>query len=620
MKAYGKTEKIMPFYYDFGYQNAQSSIHLPVSRKFKGFLSFDVMSTDDWDPRLYILPHKQRQDYSVYGKLLYSLSSKLKLRFSGAKSRTQFDRYSNTKTFYKFHLDHYRSDRRKGDMQTVMVSYLHDPRKFFSLDFSRLYTHRVYGVREPGNVGIFDDFAFRNYTTLKWPQPSNNNPFGTTYYTVLCEGDYPEYQDKSSTTLSAKLNANIQLHRFHEAKAGLEYIHHDFTNFTYYISDSSHQIVDQYDHRPYEFAVYLQNNIDYQGLYAKIGCRYDHFSSDIEGIQPKGILSPRIGFSFQVSEDFIFRANLGRYTQRPLYDHMYGYYDLLPFPSYLYKYLPNVGNPDLEPEKTMSYEIGLQGAVNNNISTTVNAFYKDVTDLVGTRFVSLPPSNDYYLYDNIEYANVKGIETIVEFRNKLFNGKVSYTLSWAKGTSSYAGEYSDTTLTRPVDMYYLDFDQRHRIFLQGSFHLPFRTDLHIFGYFGNGFPYTPPGPEGKYEERNIFNLPTQKQLDCVLSKSFKLGSIDLNINLEILNVLDERNEVTFHATMVPVEMIKPWHFQDYLPFTNEYYHPAADLNHDGLIIPFEHYVAFRGLIEATDDWISAYSAPRRARVGFSISY
>ena len=620
MKAYGKTEKIMPEYYDFGYENVQSSIHLPVSRKFKGYLSFDAMRTEDWDPRLYVLPHKERQDYSAYGKWLYAPSGKLKFGVSGAISRAQFDRYSNFKTFYKFHLDHYRSDMRKGNVQSMTVSYLPDSRKFFRLDFSRLHTRRIYGVRETGNIGILEDFVFRDYRSLRWPVASNNNPFGTTYYAVLCEGDYPEYQNKSSTVLSARMNTNIQFHRFHEVKAGLEYIFNYFQNFTYYISDSSHQIADQYDQRPREFAVYVQDNIDYKGLYAKIGCRYDHFSSDIAGVQPKVILSPRIGFSFQVSEDFIFRANVGRYAQRPIYDHMYGYYSLLPFPSYLYKYLPNVGNPDLKPEKTMSYEIGLQGALSENVSTTVNTFYKDVTDLIGTRFVSLPPSNDYYLYDNIEYANMKGIETILEFRNRVFNGKISYTLSWTKGTSSYAGEYSDTALTQPVEMYYLDFDQRHRIFIQGSVQLPLETKLHLFAYLGNGFPYTPPGPEGKYLERNIMHLPNQRQLDCVLSKSFRIGSIGLNINFEILNVLDVRNEVTFHSTMVPLENIKPWHFNDYLPFTNDYYHPAADLNHDGLIIPYEHYVAFRGLIEATDDWVSAFGPPRRARIGFSVTY
>ena len=285
----------------------------------------------------------------------------------------------------------------------------------------------------------------------------------------------------------------------------------------------------------------------------------------------------------------------------------------------MYKYLPQVGNPDLKPEKTMSYEIGLQGALSTSMSTTVNAFYKDVTDLIGTRFINGLLANDYYLYDNLEYANIKGLEAILEFSNLLFDGKISYTLSWTQGTSSYAGEYADTALTQPVEMYYLDFDQRHRIFIQGVIRLPLDSRLHLFAYFGDGFPYTPPGPEGKYLERNILTLPTQKQIDCVLSKSFRLGPANLGITFEILNVLDERYQVTLHRTMVPLESIKPWHFSDYLSFNNDYYHPAADLNHDGMIIPFEHYVAFRDLIASTDDWVAAYSAPRRARIGVTFS-
>ena len=620
MKIYGKTEKIMPTYYDFGYQNFQSSIHLPVTRKFKGFFSFDAMLTDDWDPRLYVLPHKERQDYSLYGKFSYALSGRLTLRASGAGSRTQFDRYSNMKTFFKYHLDHYRSEMRKGNLQTVTLDYLPDPRRFVSIGLSRLYTRRIFGVREEGNTGIFDDFIFRDYNTLEWPLASNDNPFGTTYHAVLCRGDYPRYEDKSSTVLSARANGNIQLHRYHEVKAGLEYVFQDFDNFSYYVSDTSTQFADEYHYTPDEFAVYIQDNIDYRDLYAKIGCRYDYFSSDIEGAKPKGVISPRIGFSFQVTEDFIFRANIGRYAQRPLYDYMYAFYNILPFPSYMYKYLPQVGNPDLEPEKTMSYEIGLQGAISTSMRTTVNAFYKDVTDLIGTRYVNGLLSNDYYLFDNLEYANIKGIEAILEFRNKAFDGKISYTLSWTKGTSSYAGEYADTALTEPVEMYYLDFDQRHRIFVQGVLHLPYDASLHIFGYLGDGFPYTPPGPEGKYNERNIMNLPTQKQLDCVFSKSFKLGHANIAINFEILNVLDERYQIALHFPMKPPDLIRPWDFTDYLPFTNDYYHPAADLNHDGLIIPFEYYVAFRDLIASTDDWVAAYSAPRRARIGISISY
>jgi outer membrane receptor protein involved in Fe transport len=509
---------------------------------------------------------------------------------------------------------------RKGNLQTITLDYLPDPRRFLSITLSRLYTRRIFGVREEGNSGIFDDYVFRDCETLEWPLGSNDNPFGTTYYAVICRGDYPRYEDKTSTVLSARATGNIQIHRYHEVKAGMEYIYQDLENFSYYVSDSLHQFADQYYYRPDEFVFYIQDNIDYKDLYAKIGCRYDYLSSDIAGVLPKGIFSPRIGFSFQVTEDFIFRANIGRYAQRPLYDYIYAFYNILPFPSYLYKYLPQVGNPDLEPEKTTSYEIGLQGVISKDVSTTVNAFYKDVTDLIGTRYVNGLLANDYYLFDNLEYANIKGLEAILEFGNKAFDGKVSYTLSWTKGTSSYAGEYADTAFIEPVEMYYLDFDQRHRIFVQGVLHLPHDASLHIFGYLGNGFPYTPPGPEGKYAERNILNLPTQRQIDCVLSKSFKFGPATLGFVFEVLNLLDERYQVIFHAPMIPPERIKPWDFTDYLPFTNDYYHPAADLNHDGLIIPFEHYVAFRDLIAATDDWAAAYSAPRRARIGISISY
>jgi hypothetical protein len=97
----------------------------------------------------------------------------------------------------------------------------------------------------------------------------------------------------------------------------------------------------------------------------------------------------------------------------------------------------------------------------------------------------------------------------------------------------------------------MDFDQRHRIFIQGLFNLPLQTDLYIFGHIGQGFPYTPPGPEGKYKERNIARLPFRRSIDCVVSRSFKIGKISLNTNLEIINVLDARYEIAAHFPHVP---------------------------------------------------------------------
>jgi outer membrane receptor protein involved in Fe transport len=621
---YGKTETLMPFYYDFGYENIQSSFHLPISRRFKGVVSLDIMHTNDWDPKLYILPHKQRDDYSLYGKWIYAPSGKLNFSVSGAQSRTQFDRYT---TLWKFHLDHYRSDMRTGNLQTFTMSYLPNSRNLFSVTLSRLYTTRMYGVRELESYGIFENYQFRDYTTIKIPTAGITNPFGVSYYKFPVEGDYPEYQDKSSLVMKVHVNATLQLHKYHEVKAGGEYAYMDFDNFSYLVHDTIVQIIDEYQYKPKEYSLFVQDNIDYEGLYAKIGCRYDYFSSGTESIEPKTVISPRFGFSFMVTDKFLFRTNIGRYAQPPLYDQMYSYYGLLPLPAYFANLIPLIGNPDLEPEKTTSYEIGLQGEIKKDLVATINMFYKDISDLVGTRYI--PPyliSYDYATYLNVEYANVKGIETILEFTASFFTGKVSYTISWARGTSSYAEEVyyryyyenPDTSIVPPATEYFLDFDQRHRIFVQGIVHLPLQTQLYLFGYFGNGFPYTPPGPEGKYEERNIDIHPNQRQIDCVISKSFTVGTVSLMIDLEIVNLLDARYEVAQHYPLLGT--INPDDFNNYISLTSSYYSPAADFDHDGLITPYEEYSAYYSLNEASDDWVNAFTSPRRARIGVSVHF
>jgi outer membrane receptor protein involved in Fe transport len=469
------------------------------------------------------------------------------------------------------------------------------------------------------NYSTFDDFMFRPYNSLTWQRPSLNNPFGAYVMKPYCAGDYPEYGDKTSQVIKSTLNTDIQVHRYHQMKAGLEYVLQDFNTFVYFISDSLHQLTDEYDYQPREYSIYLQDNIDYKGLFAKIGCRYDYFSTDVEGIEPKHHISPRLGLSFEVNDKFIFRANVGQYAQPPLYDYVYGYYGLLPLPSYLFGYVPIIGNPELSPEKTVSYELGLQGEINPNLSTTVNMFYKDVSDLIGTRQVRLLPlHHEYFQYVNIEYANIKGIEAILEFEQGIFTGKISYTLSYAKGTSSYASEFGDTIVERPASDYYLDFDQRHRVFVQGVFHLPLASQIYVFGYFGNGFPYTPPDPEGKYEERNYQRLPFQKQIDCVLSKAFRVAGVTVNLDFEIMNLLNHQYEISPHYPQIREAHLSD--FDDFLSFESNYYSPAADLNHDGLITPIEDYNSYVDIRQATDDEIHAYSAPRRARVGFSVRY
>lgn len=625
IRAYGKTEALMPYYYDFGYGNVQTSIHTPLTKKVRGFFAFDAAHTDDWNPKLYVLPHKQRDDYSIYGKLLFAPSGKLRINVSGAQSRMQFDRYN---TLWKFNLNHYRSDMRTGNLEVINMKYTPSARSLLTVDLSRLYTELTFGVREPGSQGVFDNFQFRDHLTLEWPRASTRNPFGVYARKPYSAGDYPEYGNKSSLVYKLNTQAIIQLHTYHELKTGFEYAHLDLENFHYFVSNTF-DVIDSYHYKPREFSAFVQDNIDFIGAFVKAGMRFDYYSPDIDGIDPKLIIAPRFGASFLVTEKFLFRANYGVFTQPPLYDHMYSFYNLLPLPPYLEEYYKEfvapVGNPDLNPEKTSSFEIGLQGEVQEKVNMTVNTFYKDVTDLIGTRFVPALPVS-YIQYFNVEFANIKGIEAILDFETTVFTGKVSYTLSWARGSSSYAEEvyrqYAygelDTAATPPLQEYNLDFDQRHRVFVQGGFNLPFDSRLFVFGYFGQGFPYTPPSPEGKTEERNVLRLDFQREIDCVFTKSLNIGNLALNAYIEVINLLDVRYALGYHYPLIPYEDIIPWEFDTY-SFQSSYYSPAADLNHDGLITPTEQVVGYRELARQTDDWVNVNSAPRRARIGFEVT-
>jgi len=108
-------------------------------------------------------------------------------------------------------------------------------------------------------------------------------------------------------------------------------------------------------------------------------------------------------------------------------------------------------------------------------------------------------------------------------------------------------------------------------------------------------------------------------------KSFWIGKVSFNINLEVINLLGERYQIRTHGPLIDYKNI------DYRDFfrqyynriydvTHRYYSPSADKNHDGMVTAKEQYEAFLGLVAESDDWVNAYSAPRRARLGVSIAF
>ncbi|MEO0080336.1 MAG: TonB-dependent receptor, partial [candidate division WOR-3 bacterium] len=628
-----KSEKPMPFYYDFGYNDQGVQLHLPLLANLRLFSNLGVTTTEDWDPRLFKLPHKARADYSLYGKCLYDITSQLKLAISGIAFRSQLDRY---KSQWRLILDNYRSDLRKSSLGVARLTYMPTAQAFYTLTLSRLGTEKSHGVRIPGKMSLTEDIRFREIGEYSVPVMDINNPWGCPYeqfWFFYTGGTYEEFRQSSVQTTTAKLTANNQVNPNHQLIAGLSWDWHQVrTDWVRW--PAWNPVIDTYRFAPTAFAGYLQDRIDYEGLYCDIGFRYDRFwpngvSPDSQkSVPPKSRFSPRLGMSFRITPWLFMRANYGHYFQVPLFSMLY---DNTVNPVYYRTQIGGepliVGNPDLEPERTQSYEIGFQGEVARNLTLTMNLWRKDVYGLVGTRTVPALPQS-YVTYTNIDYARLTGLEVIGDVRAGSVSAKLAYSLSFARGTSSYANQaYYEFILqgdTAPMVEYTLDFDQRHRFFAQLDLNfghwakgrvgrlLLDSAAFHLIGYLGTGFPYTPPGGKGDPATWNTRLKPWRSNLDAVITKGLRVAGLRLSLLIEVLNILDIRDIMNVYPATgkanddgITIDCSEFWRpAERAMRFGDPGYDPRRDLNKDGYCTQFEDYRSVYLYHRATVDWVN----------------
>lgn len=642
-----KTEKLMPVYYDFGYTDQGLQLHLPVLPGLRLVADASALTVEDWDPRLFKLPHKGRADYSFYGKLFWDAASTLRLAVSGVLYHTQFDRY---KSEWRLRLNDYRSDQRASDLETAKLTWMPGASSFYSLSLSRLATQKQFGVREAGDVSIWQTFEFRDTSEFATPVRDINNPWGCPferYWFFYTGGTYEESRRSSVQTLTARVSSENQLTSVHRLSAGATAEFHDVrTDWTRW--PAWNPVLDTYRFKPNNLSAYVQDRMDFEGLFADVGLRYDRFDPATQPAaegEPKSRFSPRLGMSFRITDWLFMRANYGHYFQVPVFSVLYD--NTVAPVRYRTAYgeqLLIVGNPDLKPERTQSYELGLQGEVAKGLLVTGNLWRKDVYDLVGTREVPALPQR-YVTYFNVDYARLTGVEFIGEVRRAWAAARVSYTLSWARGTSSYANEayyeFIQRGDTARMVEYTLDFDQRNRFFGQLDLTVPSEVSgvrwldavldslgAHLIGYMGNGFPYSPPGGKGDPATWNTRLKPWRSNVDAALSKPVRFGRLHLNLVAEVLNVLDIRDIMNVYpATGRPNDDGVTVDFADFfrpaeraMRFLDKDYDPRRDSNHDGFITQFEDYRSAFLYHKATIDWVNNYGPPRRARLGFSVNW
>jgi outer membrane receptor for ferrienterochelin and colicins len=122
------------------------------------------------------------------------------------------------------------------------------------------------------------------------------------------------------------------------------------------------------------------------------------------------------------------KANFGKGFKAPSISELYMKMTHRPIPAMT---VIVIGNPDLKPEKSTTYEVSLEGEKGNNFSK-LTYFHNDVTDLIGTTTtrVGMVYTSKYV---NINKARIEGIELEAgRHLNDKFTLKTAYTYLDAK--------------------------------------------------------------------------------------------------------------------------------------------------------------------------------------------
>jgi outer membrane receptor protein involved in Fe transport len=407
---------------------------------------------------------------------------------------------------------------------------------------------------------------------------------------------------------------------------------------------------------PKVWSLYAQDKYEREGVVVNGGLRYDYLNvdtpalkSDARPLDPDytgsssldagdlvdnktySRLSPRLGVAFPVTPVTLLRINYGQFYQQPNLQDLYVSYRFLEHKVQSGGYFVGFGNPNLRPERTTAYEVGVAHQLTDNVRLDVTAYYKDVKDLVEIATIPSFP-NQFSSYRNRDFATLKGVD--IGFKMRPINhisADLSYSLSYAQGTGSVSNTQSNIawTASQPPRMTSpLDFDQRHKLALNLDYRLakgegPVIAGVHPFEDFGvnvlynvaSGTPYT---PTKVYNEVTLAAVSTEpagplnsrygpwtNSVDVKATRGFKVGGLDCEAYVWVLNLFDTRNAVTVYGSSgdaATTGWLDTADGQTYLA-------TAADAGYDG-----------RYLYDLAQNNPNNYTNPRLVRFGFRTNF
>jgi outer membrane receptor protein involved in Fe transport len=414
-------------------------------------------------------------------------------------------------------------------------------------------------------------------------------------------GDAPDYRDRFVETLGLANDWSYTRDR-HKFDWGIQ---HQYENVQYLtltattIDLPEKPLGDEFDlfHvHPSSGALYVQDRLEYESLVAGLGLRYDYWfpgkeveelydnweernrptinegtrqeflndTHELFGHPFKGHLSPRLQISHPITTHDNLFFNYGHFTQRPAYFYVYAKSG-----SQSSEEFPRIGNPNLNPEISVQYEVGGGHQFRPDFAGKLSLFYKDIYDYPTSTTLVLKERrtsrSNFFIYRNLDYARSTGFE--VELRKRRtshWGGAVAYTYSGAKGKSSdpnnlklvqeSGGDARETELGEV----YMWWNRPHKFTIWYSFASPHGDQLRLAGHaipddwdfsvytlVQSGRAYTPTNEFGdKTGQDYSKNGPFEATTNVKFRKGFRPFGFNMEGTLEIFNLFNRRTALS----------------------------------------------------------------------------
>ena len=352
--------------------------------------------------------------YSGQAKLVWRLTPGLKLRYNLLLENSKSDSYDH---FFRYNPYATPTYRKTGTSHTLTgtLAFGASARTFLHLGLSRFVNHQ--------ESWVFEDRSDpRYYYTAFLDQVPN---YGYSYSTGGVSAGW--WQQETITDI-VKLDLTSQLNHDNLVKLGVELRHHDFDVFNQSIADGKvgSPFVETFAVQPTEFSAYVQNKLEIEDLILNTGVRidrfdpaadipfdprdpnvanplrsfFDHSSGRIVGFadgrpvyeggsfsvpwddpaaadlrsrymftaaNPKHQISPRVGLSYPITDRGGIHVSYGHFFQIPTLATIYSNPEWLLGDGIGITSL--MGNPDIDAQKTVQYEIGLQQQIGDAASS-----------------------------------------------------------------------------------------------------------------------------------------------------------------------------------------------------------------------------------------------------------